>query len=164
MINKRISPGMISLVFILIIQAFIPRMYLGFDMYVAPDIILLYMVYLSFIYQRYYIILLGFLFGFFQDIVSQINLFGLFAFTKTITGFLLGTIGLYDKIWNNQVKILFIFFSFFTHFFITYYMMYDRLSTPFTHIFKYSIIQSLLSIVLMLIVNRFILIDNKVIK
>ena len=164
MINNRISTGIISFIVILIVQAFIPKMYLGFDVYISPDIILLYMVYLSFIYQRHHIVLLGFLLGFFQDIVSQINLFGLFAFSKTIIGFLLGTIGLYDKIWNNQVKVLFIFLSFFTHFFITYYMMYDRLSTPFIYIFQYSTIQSLLSIALMLTVNRFILIDNKIIK
>ena len=164
MINNRISMSMISFIIILVVQVFIPKMHLGFDMYIAPDIILLYMVYLAFILQRYHIILLGFSLGFIQDIISQINLFGLFAFSKTIVGFLLGTIGLYDKIWNSQVKILFIFFAFFTHFFITYYMMYDRLSTPFSHIFQYSIIQSLLSIVLMIIVNRFILIDNKIIK
>ena len=95
--------SMISFIIILVVQVFIPKMHLGFDMYIAPDIILLYMVYLAFILQRYHIILLGFFLGFIQDIISQINLFGLFAFSKTIVGFLLGTIGLYDKIWNSQV-------------------------------------------------------------
>jgi len=162
MIRNRIS--LAAFILILLAQSFAPNMYLGFDLYMTPDIILVYMVYLSFIFDRYHIVLFGFIFGAFQDIVSQSNLLGLFALNKTIIGYVLGTIGLYDKIWNNQVKILFIFFAFFMHFFIAYYMMYDRLLTPFSHIFKYSFFQSSLSMVLVLIANRFILIDNKIIK
>tara|TARA_Y100001970_G_C14039470_1_gene752905 strand:- start:182 stop:676 length:495 start_codon:yes stop_codon:yes gene_type:complete len=164
MMNFRIHNGFILLTLIFVIQIFIPKIYLGLDLYITPDIILIYMVYLSSIYSRYHIILFGFCLGLLQDIISQINLFGLFAFNKTISGYILGTIGLYDKIWNNQVKILFIFCAFFIHFFIAYYMMYDRTLTPFVYIFRYAFLQSFISIALVLIVNRFILIDNKIIK
>ena len=162
--NKKHQIGFISFVSILLVQIFIPKIYLGLDIYITPDIILIYMVYLSSLYSRYYIILFGFCLGLLQDIISQTNLFGLFAFNKTISGYILGTIGLYDKIWNNGVKILFMFCAFFTHFFIAYYMMYDRSLTPFTYIFRYAFLQSFVSIILVLVVNRFILIDNKIIN
>tara|TARA_B100000959_G_C14924453_1_gene600945 strand:+ start:591 stop:1082 length:492 start_codon:yes stop_codon:yes gene_type:complete len=162
--KKKNHISFISLITILIIQAFIPKIYLGFELYAMPDIILIYIVYLSFVYKRYYVIALGFILGLFQDIISQSNLVGLFAFNKTIASYILGSIGLYDKIWNNQIKTFFIFCAFFIHFFIVYYMMYDRLLTPLIHIFKYSFLQSFISIVLVLVVNRFILIDNKIIK
>ena len=162
--NKRIDISLILLVLILIIQAFVPKIYLGLDIYVVPDIILVYMVYLSLIHERYYMIILGFILGFLQDIISQISLMGLFAFNKAIAGYILGTIGLYNKVWNSYLKIFFIFCAFFIHSFITYYMMYDRSLTPFIHIFKHSFLQSFILILLVWVANRFILIDNKIIK
>ena len=162
--NKRIGISLISLILILLIQAFVPKIYLGLDIYIIPDIILVYMVYLSLIHERYYMIIIGFILGFLQDITSQVNLIGLFAFNKTIAGYILGTIGLYNKIWNNYLKVFFIFCTFFIHSFIAYYMMYDRVLTPFIYIFKYSFLQSFILILLIWVANRFILIDNKIIK
>ena len=162
--NKRIDISLILLVLILIIQAFIPKIYLGLNIYIVPDIILVYMVYLSLIHERYYMIILGFILGFLQDVISQISLMGLFAFNKAIIGYILGTISLYNKVWNNYLKVFFIFCTFFIHFFIAYYMMYDRFITPFIHIFKYSFLQSFILILLVWATNRFILIDNKILK
>ena len=162
--NKRIDISLILLALILIIQAFIPKIYLGLNIYIVPDIILVYMVYLSLIHERYYMIILGFILGFLQDLISQISLMGLFAFNKAIIGYILGTISLYNKVWNNYLKVFFIFCTFFIHFFIAYYMMYDRSITPFIHIFKYSFLQSFILILLVWATNRFILIDNKILK
>ena len=116
--NKRIDISLILLALILIIQAFIPKIYLGLNIYIVPDIILVYMVYLSLIHERYYMIILGFILGFLQDLISQISLMGLFAFNKAIIGYILGTISLYNKVWNNYLKVFFIFCTFFIHFFI----------------------------------------------
>ena len=163
--GRILNSQLLILSLVLIFQAFSPSIYIGRDIYIIPDIILVYLAYLSFsiIHERFYLVIIGFLLGFSQDLISQVNLIGLFAFSKTIVAFLLGTISLYDKIWSKHIKILVIFLIFFVHSFLSYYMMYDRLLTPFGFIFKYSLIQSLLTIVLVYVVDKFILIDNEIV-
>ena len=161
--HRIINSNLFLLLLVLIFQAFSPSIYIGGDTYLIPDIILVYLTYLSVIHDRYYLLIVGFLLGFSQDLISQHNLLGLFAFTKTIVAFILGTISLYNRVWSKHFKLFFIFLAFFAHSFLTYYMMYDRLLTPFIFIFKYSFLQALLTFLLVYIVNRFILIDNKII-
>jgi len=129
-----------------------------------PDLLLIYLAYASILYDRHYVILIGFTIGLFQDFVSQSNLLGLFAFTKTISGFLFGVLSKYDRVWKNRIKIIFLFLIFQIHYMFGCYMMFDRTFTPILYIFKVSFFQSVFMVVLLMVVNRFILIDNKIIK
>ena len=89
---------------------------------------------------------------------------GLFAFTKTIAGFLFGILSKYNRVWDDRIKIIFLLLIFQIHYMFGCYMMFDRTFTPFLYTFKVSFIQSIFMLVLLMIINRFILIDNKIIK
>ena len=164
MIFNRIFNHIYILFFILLFQFYVPSIVFSNNMMLFPDLLLIYLVYASTLYDRHYVILIGFTIGLFQDFVSQSNLLGLFAFTKTISGFLLGILSKYDKVWNNRIKFLFLFLIFQIHYMFGCYMMFDRTFTPILYIAKVSLLQSLFMIALLIIVNRFILIDNKIIK
>ncbi len=164
MINNRIYSQIFVLLFILLIQFYVPSIIFSNDLMLFPDLLLIYLVYISVLYDRHYVIFFGFVLGLFQDFVSQSNLLGLFAFGKTIAGFLLGMLYKYDRVWKNMIKIGFLFLTFQIHYIFSCYLMFDRTFTPIVYILKVSTIQSIFMIILFMIVNRFILIDNKIIK
>ena len=149
---------------IILVQSYTPVIYLGQEFYFVPDFLLIYITYLSIIHDRYVLILSGFLLGFLQDITSQVNLLGLFAFSKTLTGYLLGYYSDYKRMWRPSIKILFLLTIYFVHFVLCSYLMYDRSITPISFIIISSFIQSVVLVVVLLIVNKFILIDNKIIN
>jgi len=97
------------------------------------------------------------------DPITQYELLGLFAITKTSLGFILGTLNNYNKIWNRNVKIFFLFLAYLFHFLIASYFMFDRLMTPIYYIFQIALIQTCWTFLILYIINRFILIDNKII-
>tara|TARA_Y100000588_G_C14152858_1_gene881312 strand:+ start:829 stop:1320 length:492 start_codon:yes stop_codon:yes gene_type:complete len=148
---------------VFIAQLFAPRIYM-FGELMFLDIFLIYLTYLSTQNSRLHLILIGFLFGLIQDIITQHELLGLFAITKTIIGFSLGTLNRYNKIWNRSIKILFLFLVYLSHFVISSYLMFDRSITPIFYILQVSLMQSIWTFLVMYIINRFILIDNKIIK
>ena len=153
-----------AILLIILVQSFFPVIYLGQGINFVPDFLLIYMTYLSIIHKRYVLILYGFSLGFLQDITTQVNLLGLFAFSKSITGYLLGYYTDFKQIWKSSVKILFLLTIYFIHYLLCSYLMYDRLITPLSFIIFSSFIQSSILVIVLLIVNRFILIDNKIIN
>ena len=100
----------------------------------------------------------------FKTLISQSSLIGLFAFSKTIAGFMLGLLSKYDRVWNNKIKLGYLFFTFQIHYIFACYMMFDRNFSSMAFTFKSSILESIFMFILLLVVNRFILIDNKIIK
>ena len=164
MIDIRILRKIYILLFLIIAQLYIPSYYISRDIMLFPDLILIYLVYLSSLYERYYLILIGFVLGLFQDFVSQGNLMGLFAFSKTIAGFMLGLLSKYDRVWNNKIKLGYLFLTFQIHYVFACYMMFDRSLSSVAFTFKSSILESIFMLFLFLVVNRFILIDNKIIR
>ena len=152
------------LIFILLFQFYVPSIVFSNHIILFPDLLLIYLAWVSKLYDRHQVILIGFSIGLFQDLVSQSDLLGLFAFTKTISGFLFGILSKYNRVWNDTIKIIFLLLIFQIHYMFGCYMMFDRTFTPFLYIFKVSFIQSIFMLVLLMIINRFILIDNKIIK
>lgn len=149
---------------IILVQSYIPIIYLGKGFNFVPDFLLIYMTYLSVLHKRYVLIFSGFILGLLQDFSTQVNLLGLFAFSKSITGYLLGYFYDYHRIWRPSIKILFLLMIYFIHFVLCSYLMYDRSITPLSYIILSSFIQSLVLVIVLLIVNKFILIDNKIIN
>ena len=164
MIDIRFLRQIYILLFLIIAQLYIPSYVFSSDIMLFPDLILIYLVYLSFIYERYQVIIIGFILGLFQDFISQSNLIGLFAFSKTIAGFMLGLLSKYNRVWNNKIKIGYLFFTFQIHYLFACYMMFDRNISSIAFTFKSSILESIFMLILLLVVNRFILIDNKIFK
>ena len=84
---------LIILFFVFIVQLFAPRIHI-LEVSMSIDIFLIYLTYLSTHNKRSLLVLLGFSFGLAQDIITQHELLGLFALTKTATGFILGSLSL----------------------------------------------------------------------
>lgn len=154
---------LLILLFIIISQLFAPRIQiLGVPM--SLDFFLIYLTYISTHNNRLFLIFLGFSLGLIQDIITQYELLGLFAFTKTIVGFILGTLDKYRKIWKKNIKMLFLFLVYLFHFILSSYLMFERSTTPIFYILEISLIQSIWTFAILYIINRFLLIDNKIIE
>ena len=164
MIKNRRYNQIFLLLFIFLLQFYVPSIIFSNDLMLFPDLLLIYLVYISVLYDRHYVILLGFILGLLQDFISQSSLLGLFAFSKTIAGFLFGILSKYDRIWRNIIKISFLFLTFEIHYLLVSYLMFDRNFTPFIYILKVATLQTIFMVILLMIVNKFILIDNKIIK
>jgi len=164
MTKNKIYNHIFLLFFIFILQFYLPSIVFSNDLILFPDLLLIYLVYISVLYDKYYVILFGFIFGLLQDFISQSNLLGLFAFSKTISGFLFGILSRYDRVWKILIKISFLFLIFEIHYLFASYLMFDRNFTPFIYILKVSTIQTIFMLIILMIVNKFILIDNKIIK
>ena len=155
----------INQIFIFLILLFLQILFPFIDSpYISSDFFLIFLTYLTLFHERYLIIIIGFSLGLIQDFIGQKDLIGLFAFSKTISAFLLGYLSNYSRIWNKYIKVLFLFFTYMIHFFISSYLMYDRDLESIYISFYESIFHSLSLVAILLIVNRFILIDNKIIK
>ena len=147
---------------ILLVQMYSPIIYLKEGVYFVPDFLLIYMTYLSVVHKSYIIIVSGFLLGLFQDITTQVNLLGVFAFSKSLSGYLLTYYSDYNKIWNKSLKIIFLLAVYFFHFSLSSYLMFDRAVTPLSYIFLSSLMQSSILVIVLLVINKFILIDKKI--
>ena len=112
---KKYSKIIVTVLGTLLIQIFFPIIYLG-DVSFSPDLILIFITYYSILYGRLNAIIMGFILGFLQDLTSHVNLIGLYALIKSVSGYLLGTVFFFGSIWSAQVKRLVIFCSYFIFF------------------------------------------------
>ena len=79
------------------------------QIFIPAFILIIFLTYIGFYYGRFYVIILGFLIGISQDFITQVELMGAMAFTKSAIGFGLGTLALYRNIWSGNIRMLFIF-------------------------------------------------------
>ena len=151
------------LIALIIAQLLVPRIYI-LETSMSFDLLLIYLTYLSTHNSRFFLVFLGFFLGLIQDIITQYELLGLFAITKTSLGFILGTFNNYNRIWNRNIKVFFLFLAYLFHFLMASYFMFDRSMTPIYYIFQIALIQTFWTFLILYIINRFILIDNKIIE
>jgi rod shape-determining protein MreD len=138
----------------LLIQIYFPVVYIG-EVSFSPDLVLILITYLSILYGRLNTIIMGFILGLLQDLTSHVNLIGLYALTKSVSGYLLGTIFLFESIWSVQVKRLVIFGSYFIHFLIYFYFVTND-SISIGQLILLSLLQSIVSYLIFELVNKFI--------
>ena len=91
----------------LVVQIFIPVINFN-NLNIVADILIIFLTYIGFYYGRFYTIIIGFIFGITQDLITQIDLLGAMALTKSAIGFGLGTLALYRNIWSAKTRMLFI--------------------------------------------------------
>jgi len=109
---------------------------------------------MGFYYGRFYTILLGFIFGITQDFITQIDLLGAMALTKSAIGFGLGTLALYRNIWHIISKMLFIFLMYFLHFLIFYFIKFNGVSIPISISIQVIIMHTLLSYLIFIVIEK----------
>ena len=162
--NKKLLNLSLILLPITLIQFYAPTISLGNEAPLFLDIFLVYLAYISIKQKRYNVVIFGFTIGLFQDFISQQNLLGMFAFSKTIAGYMLCLLSKYSRVWRYKIKILYIYIVFQVHYFLTTYLMFDRSVTPFMHILELAFIQTIFMVLATIIINKFILIDNKILR
>ena len=144
---------MVLSVVILVGQIFIPA-FSFHNLKIVPDILIIYLTYLGFYYGRFYAIILGFIFGITQDFITQMELLGAMAFTKSALGFGLGTLALYRNIWPKHIRLLFIFLMYLFHFFIYFFIKFNGVHISIPVYIQVIAIHSLLSFTILFIIDK----------
>ena len=153
MINRSFIQVTLLTVAVLIVQLYVPAFSLN-DLDIIADILIIFLTYIGFYYGRFYTIILGFIFGITQDLITQIDLLGAMAFTKSAIGFGLGTLALYRKIWSVRSRMLFILLIYLLHFFIFYFIKFNGISISISISLQVIIIHSLLSYLILFIIEK----------
>ena len=144
---------MVLSVIILVGQIFIPA-FSFHNLKIVPDILIIYLTYLGFYHGRFYAIILGFIFGITQDFITQMELLGAMAFTKSALGFGLGTLALYRNIWPKHIRLLFIFLMYLFHFFIYFFIKFNGVHIATPVYIQVIVIHSLLSFTILFIIDK----------
>jgi len=97
---------------------------------------------------------LGFIFGITQDFITQVELLGAMAFTKSALGFGLGTLTLYRNIWPEHIRLLFIFLMYLLHFFIYFFIKFNGVHISIPVYMQVIAIHSLLSFTILFIIDK----------
>ena len=153
MINKSFIKVILLIGVILFVQIFIPAFSFN-NLDIVADILIIFLTYMGFYYGRFYTILLGFIFGITQDFITQIDLLGAMALTKSAIGFGLGTLALYRNIWHIKSKMLFIFLMYFLHFLIFYFIKFNGVSIPISISIQIIIMHTLLSYLIFIVIEK----------
>ena len=151
--DKSFIKVILLIVVILYVQIFIPAFSFN-NLDIVADILIIFLTYIGFYYGRFYTILLGFIFGITQDFITQIDLLGAMALTKSAIGFGLGTLALYRNIWHIKSKMLFIFLMYFLHFLIFYFIKFNGVSIPISISIQVIIMHTLLSYLIFIVIEK----------
>ena len=138
---------------VLILQIFIPAFNFN-NLDIIADVLIIFLTYTGFYYGRFYTIFLGFLFGITQDLITQIDLLGAMALTKSTIGFGLGTLALYRNIWSAKSRMFFILLMYSLHFIIFYFIKFNGVLIPISIVIQVIFIHSLLSFIIFLVIDK----------
>ncbi len=152
--NNKLILHSISLLAVIVIQAYFPIIYLG-SLTISPDITLVYISVMAILFGRFSIIIIAFFLGLFQDFISQVTLLGLFAFLKTLSAYCIASIYLHKAVWNKNIKSVVLITTYFIHFFLYFYVVIND-NASWIIILQYSILQTIFTFGIFWFLNRFI--------
>ena len=138
---------------VMCIQIFIPAFNFH-HLVIVPDILIIFLTYIGFYYGRFYVIILGFLIGISQDFITQVELMGAMAFTKSAIGFGLGTLALYRSIWSGNIRMLFIFLLYNLHFLVYYFIKFSGVPISSSIYIQVILIHTLLSFAILIVIDK----------
>ena len=143
----------IMTIVVMCIQIFIPA-FNFYNLVIVPDILIIFLTYIGFYYGRFYVIILGFIIGISQDFITQVELMGAMAFTKSAIGFGLGTLALYRNIWSVNIRLLFIFLLYNLHFLVFYFINFSGVPISSSIYIQLVLIHSLLSFAILFVIDK----------
>ena len=135
------------------IQIFIPA-FNFYNLVIVPDILIIFLTYIGYYYGRFYVIILGFFMGISQDFITQVELMGAMAFTKSAIGFGLGTLALYRNVWSRNIRMFFIFLLYNLHFLIYYFIKFSGVSISSSIYIQVALIHSLISLAILFLIDK----------
>tara|TARA_Y100000758_G_scaffold64690_1_gene41965 strand:- start:635 stop:1126 length:492 start_codon:yes stop_codon:yes gene_type:complete len=152
--NNKIAIQIIILTMIVMcIQIFIPA-FNFYNLVIVPDILIIFLTYIGFYYGRFYVIILGFFIGISQDFITQVELMGAMAFTKSAIGFGLGTLALYRNVWSGNIRMFFIFLLYNLHFLIYYFIKFSGVPISSSIYIQVVLIHSLVSFAILFVIDK----------
>ena len=152
--NNKIAIQIIILtIFVMCIQIFIPAINF-YNLVIVPDILIIFLTYIGFYYGRFYVIILGFFMGISQDFITQVELMGAMAFTKSAIGFGLGTLALYRNVWSGNIRMFFIFLLYNLHFLIYYFIKFSGVPISSSIYIQVVLIHSLVSFAILFVIDK----------
>ena len=141
---------------VMVVQIFIPAFTFN-KLNIIADILIIFLTYMGFYYGRFYTIILGFIFGITQDLITQVDILGTMALTKSAIGFGLGTLALYRNIWSAKSKMSFILLMYVLHFLIFYFIKFNGVSIPLSISIQIIVINSIISFLILFIIEKTII-------
>ena len=153
MINKIAIQIIILTIIVMCIQIFIPA-FNFYNLVIVPDILIIFLTYIGFYYGRFYVIILGFFMGISQDFITQVELMGAMAFTKSAIGFGLGTLALYRNVWSGNIRMFFIFLLYNIHFLIYYFIKFNGVPISSSIYIQVILIHSLVSFAILFVIDK----------
>lgn len=152
--NNKIAIQIIILtIIVMCIQIFIPA-FNFYNLVIVPDILIIFLTYIGFYYGRFYVIILGFFIGISQDFITQVELMGAMAFTKSAIGFGLGTLALYRNVWSGNIRMFFIFLLYNLHFLIYYFIKFSGVPISSSIYIQVALIHSLVSFAILFVIDK----------
>ena len=152
--NNKIAIQIIILtIIVMCVQIFIP-VFNFYNLVIVPDILIIFLTYIGFYYGRFYVIILGFFMGISQDFITQVELMGAMAFTKSAIGFGLGTLALYRNVWSGNIRMFFIFLLYNLHFLIYYFIKFSGVPISSSIYIQVVLIHSLVSFAILFVIDK----------
>ena len=152
--NNKIAIQIIILtIIVMCIQIFIPA-FNFYNLVIVPDILIIFLTYIGFYYGRFYVIILGFFMGISQDFITQVELMGAMAFTKSAIGFGLGTLALYRNVWSGNIRMFFIFLLYNLHFLVYYFIKFSGVPISSSIYIQVILIHTLLSFAILIVIDK----------
>ena len=152
--NNKIAIQIIILtIIVMCIQIFIPA-FNFYNLVIVPDILIIFLTYIGFYYGRFYVIILGFFMGISQDFITQVELMGAMAFTKSAIGFGLGTLALYRNVWSGNIRMFFIFLLYNLHFLIYYFIKFSGVPISSSIYIQVVLIHSFVSFAILFVIDK----------
>lgn len=152
--NNKIAIQIIILtIIVMCIQIFIPA-FNFYNLVIVPDILIIFLTYIGFYYGRFYVIILGFFMGISQDFITQVELMGAMAFTKSAIGFGLGTLALYRNVWSGNIRMFFIFLLYNLHFLIYYFIKFSGVPISSSIYIQVVLIHSVVSFAILFVIDK----------
>jgi len=152
--NNKIAIQIIILtIIVMCIQIFIPA-FNFYNLVIVPDILIIFLTYIGYYYGRFYVIILGFFMGISQDLITQVELMGAMAFTKSAIGFGLGTLALYRNVWSGNIRMFFIFLLYNLHFLIYYFIKFSGVPISSSIYIQVVLIHSLVSFAILFVIDK----------
>ena len=151
--NKLAIQIIILTMIVMCIQIFIPA-FNFYNLVIVPDILIIFLTYIGFYYGRFYVIILGFFMGILQDFITQVELIGAMAFTKSAIGVGLGTLALYRNVWSGNIRMFFIFLLYNLHFLIYYFIKFSGVPISSSIYIQVALIHSLVSFAILFVIDK----------
>tara|TARA_B100000965_G_scaffold225635_1_gene188852 strand:+ start:1439 stop:1918 length:480 start_codon:yes stop_codon:yes gene_type:complete len=148
--NSLIFPIFISF-FLILLQGFLPTVILADGLVVTCDLFLIYLTWLALNKKLYQIIVFAFFIGMFQDLVIQPETVGLYSFIKVISVYFINYLKKVASLWNELIKLLYLFIVYFSHYFLYHYVFINE----FTSIFLvYIFLESVFNLIIFIICDK----------